>query len=72
MKSVIVDLENHAEISEGKVRREFDDILQNLREDLQNSMKENNSLQAEIFMMKNLERRESVGERRLKIEGKVF
>ena len=36
------------------VRKDFDDILQNLREDLQNALKENKSLMNENFMLKNV------------------
>ena len=38
------------------VRKDFDDILQNLREDLQNAMNENKSLMEEIFMLKNVKK----------------
>ena len=36
------------------VRSDFDDILQNLREDLQNALNENKSLMNENFMLKNV------------------
>eukprot|EP00794_Sanderia_malayensis_P012652 gene12652-13951_t len=58
LKSVIVELENNCELMESKVRQNFDDILLNLREDLQTSLRDNNALQAEIFMLKNLGTRE--------------
>ncbi|XP_065072154.1 nesprin-1-like [Rhopilema esculentum] len=40
---------------EERVRSEFDDILQNLREDLQNAMNENRTIMAENFMLKNVD-----------------
>ena len=54
LKSQIAQLENSHDAVEMKVRTDFDDILQNLREDLQNAMNENRSLMAENFMLKNI------------------
>lgn len=57
LKAYIAQLEAANRDVETTVRKNFDDILENLREDLQTCLKENGMLQAEIFMLKNMERK---------------
>ncbi len=75
LNSVISELKTRIQNAESTVRKEFDDILQNLREDLQTSLKENSLLQAELFMLKNMQGNEIGNQRKsekvLKIESQT-
>lgn len=54
LKAENSQLENTRTQIELNVRNDFDDILQNLREDLQNAMNDNRKLMEENFLLKNV------------------